>query len=229
MAISDTRIYSIWSNMKRRCRDKNNNHYHNYGGRGITYCEEWEKSTTFIKWAMENGYRDDLTLDRINNDGNYEPDNCRWTTWEVQSSNKVTTVYITYKGITHTIKDWGKITKLPYSTISYRYNRNLPPEEILAPKQRLPRLITYKGKTKSLAEWARDIGISPETLAYRIDSGKPLKEAFQKQIYKKLVIKGVSHTVAEWAEISGISYQLIMTRLKQGKSPEEAVFTPIQR
>lgn len=83
-----TRIYKIYYSMKSRCNNTKSKHYKNYGGRGIEICSEWLNDfNKFHKWALENGYSDNLTIDRINNDGNYEPNNCRWTTRNVQSRN----------------------------------------------------------------------------------------------------------------------------------------------
>lgn len=82
-----SRVYSCWSCMMQRCKNPNQKHYANYGGRGIKVCREWHDASTFIKWALAHGYRDDLTLDRINNDGNYTPPNCRWSTRKEQAKN----------------------------------------------------------------------------------------------------------------------------------------------
>ena len=83
------RLQSIYHGMKLRCNNPNHEAYHNYGGRGITVCEEWKKgSKDFIKWALANGYEEHLTLDRIDNDGNYEPSNCRWITHREQCTNR---------------------------------------------------------------------------------------------------------------------------------------------
>jgi len=86
--MSRTRLYACWTNMKSRCDNPNSQFYERYGGRGITYCKEWKKFEPFMEWALANGYSDSLTLDRIDNDGNYSPDNCKWSTQQEQAINK---------------------------------------------------------------------------------------------------------------------------------------------
>lgn len=93
--MAKTRLWNIWCGMKDRCYRKNNQDYSHYGGRGITVCEEWrEDFQKFSDWSMANGYAENLTIDRINTDGNYEPSNCRWATRKEQTRNRRNTVKI---------------------------------------------------------------------------------------------------------------------------------------
>ena len=85
---SHTKLHQVWIGIRQRCRNLNYKHYKNYGGRGISVCNEWDNYEFFKTWAIENKYKEGLTIDRINNDGNYEPDNCRWTTYKVQANNR---------------------------------------------------------------------------------------------------------------------------------------------
>ena len=86
--MSRTRIYRIWADMKQRCDNPHNAFYHRYGGRGISYVPEWIDFYEFYKWAASSGYREDLTIDRIDNNKGYSPDNCKWSTQKEQALNK---------------------------------------------------------------------------------------------------------------------------------------------
>lgn len=86
--MAHTRIYQCWSDMKQRCDNPHNQFYYRYGGRGIKICDEWRDFPTFCSWALSHGYREDLTIERIDNDGDYCPDNCKWATQQEQSLNK---------------------------------------------------------------------------------------------------------------------------------------------
>lgn len=118
---SRTRLYHIWRGMLVRCYNPNDSGYKYYGGRGITMCDEWKNDVNaFSKWAMSNGYRDDLTIDRIDVNGNYEPSNCRWATIKEQENNRRNNHFVTYKGETHTIAEWSEIIGMNHQTL---YNR----------------------------------------------------------------------------------------------------------
>ena len=103
--MADTKLHETWRQMRSRCNNPKSKHYPNYGGRGISVSSEWDIFENFMEWSLANGYADDLSIDRIDNDGNYEPGNCRWTTALVQMNNRRNTVYVTYKGETKPLKD----------------------------------------------------------------------------------------------------------------------------
>mgnify|MGYP006976626162 CR=1 FL=1 len=130
--MSYTRVYHIWSGIKSRCCCPTCSIYCNYGGRGITICDEWKNSPdSFCKWALENGYSDDLTIDRINNDGNYEPSNCRWATYKQQSRNRRNNHLLTLNEETKTIVEWSEIVGIKADTIWRRIRNGMSIEKAL--------------------------------------------------------------------------------------------------
>lgn len=110
-------LYWAWTAMKQRCNNPNAQAYHNYGGRGITYCEEWNEFDPFCYWALENGYKKGLQLDRIDNDGNYEPGNCRWTTRTINTQNRRATHWLTVNGEKKCVSEWARVTNVNKITI----------------------------------------------------------------------------------------------------------------
>lgn len=121
---SGTRLYGIWAGMKARCHNKNSADYKNWGGRGIKVCDEWRYSfEAFYQWATENGYDENLTIDRINNNDGYNPQNCKWSTAKEQSRNRRSNIDITIGNTTKTLTEWCEIFNLPYSRVNMRYNR----------------------------------------------------------------------------------------------------------
>lgn len=123
--MSHTRPYEIWQGMKKRCYNPHDARYDRYGGRGITVCDEWRNDFgVFYKWALENGYADNLTIDRIDNDKGYSPDNCRWADAETQCRNRVSNINITIGNATKTLTEWCEIFELDYPTIHARYKHD---------------------------------------------------------------------------------------------------------
>ena len=122
--LSYTPLYGVWNCMKKRCENENDNYYQDYGGRGIRICDEWHDFKNFNDWAVTSGYSDGLTIDRINNDGDYSPNNCRWADAITQANNRRSCRYITYAGNTHTIAEWARLFNISYFTLWGRINRN---------------------------------------------------------------------------------------------------------
>ena len=124
-----SRLYNVWSSMKARCCNPNNNRYKNYGGRGIKVCDEWKNDfMNFHNWAMQNGYdetalRGKCTIDRINVNGNYCPENCRWVTMGVQLKNTTQNRMLTYKGMTKPFKEWSDELGINYHSLYTRLEK----------------------------------------------------------------------------------------------------------
>lgn len=120
------RLYNVWASMKRRCYTPNECSYKNYGGRGIKICDEWKDDySAFEKWAYANGYDEnakirECTIDRIDYNGNYEPSNCRWATWDEQQANRRDIVIIHYNGKDYTMQELSKILGVNYGTLYHR-------------------------------------------------------------------------------------------------------------
>jgi len=126
-----TRLYGLWKSMKTRCYIKSHKGYKEYGGRGIKVCEEWHNFKNFYKWASLNGYKDNLSIDRIDNNKGYEPSNCRWITLKQQQYNKRNNHYLTFCGITKTLTEWANEYNLQPKTIESRLKRGWQTEKAI--------------------------------------------------------------------------------------------------
>lgn len=134
---SRTPLYQVWRDIKKRCLNKTSSDYHNYGGRGISICNEWKNSfESFYKWAIKSGYSNNLTIDRIDNSGDYCPENCRWVSRQIQCNNTRRNHFITYNGETHTLSDWCKILGLNYYTVRRRFHTGCTSAEKILSKER---------------------------------------------------------------------------------------------
>lgn len=128
-----TRLQRIYHTMISRCTNINSTGYNNYGGRGISVCHQWLNSyMDFKQWALANGYVDNLSIDRIDTNGDYEPNNCRWSTKAEQNNNKRNHILITLNGRTQNAKQWADELGVCYSTVVSRYHKGLPAKDILA-------------------------------------------------------------------------------------------------
>lgn len=128
---SKERLYGIWKGMLSRCNNASNTNYKDYGGRGIEVCPDWFAFKSFKDWSLSHGYQEDLTIDRVNVDGNYEPSNCRWVDIETQANNKRNTVRVTYNGVTKSITEWSKQYNMPRATLYERLKNGWDIEKAL--------------------------------------------------------------------------------------------------
>lgn len=121
---SQERLYNIWVHMKKRCHLPKDKDFPNYGGRGISVCEEWKNSyDVFAHWAKSNGYEANLTIDRIDNDKGYSPENCRWVTRESNNSNKRNVINISVNDTTDTLTGWANRINVPRKRLYKRYSK----------------------------------------------------------------------------------------------------------
>lgn len=130
--------------MKDRCNNPNCHAYDRYGGRGISVCEEWNSFDPFYEWAMEYGYTDSLTIDRVDVDGDYTPTNCRWSTYIEQNNNKRNNHYLELNGEKRSVQEWSRITGIPRTTINNRIRRGWPTERVLS--ESIQTKFRHKGK-----------------------------------------------------------------------------------
>ena len=169
--MNDKRLYTIWRDMKRRCSDPEREEYENYGARGIKVCNEWLTNFhAFYNWAINSGYNDTLTIERIDVNGNYEPTNCKWATREEQANNKRDNHFLTYNGKTQTVSQWSRELNISISTILRRIEHGMSDEEVLTTTKGcgVKRGKTYQGQTKTLRQWAEYTGIPYRVLCRRV-------------------------------------------------------------
>lgn len=127
-----TRLFNIWVNMRQRCYNSKIPEFHLWGGKGVAVCDEWRNDfKTFYDWAMSNGYTDELTIDRIDNNGNYEPSNCRWVTAKAQAMNLSSNHKITINGKTKTLCEWLEVAPITASTYHKRKKKGMNDKDAL--------------------------------------------------------------------------------------------------
>lgn len=173
------RLYEIWVNMRSRCNNPNDNSYKNYGGRGIEICTEWDEFLNFEKWSLENGYDELLTIDRINNDGGYSPDNCRWVDVKVQANNTRLNVRTKINGINRTLAQHAEKHNVNYFTLFYRYSNGLRDKDLIQPNRKRRIKVNLSGEVRNLKEWSRIKGINYGTLQHRYSRGLRGEELFK--------------------------------------------------
>ena len=178
------RILKIRTGMISRCTKTYNTSYHNYGGRGIKVCEEWmHDRETFYRWAIKNGYKEGLQLDRINTNGDYEPSNCRWVTSKQNNNNRRDNIPYTMNGETHTLSEWCDIYNVPFDRVRQRV-RTLGwdlEKALRASNKRDIKYATINGITKPIYQWADEAGVNRETVRQRLAHGYSVEDALRNE------------------------------------------------
>lgn len=185
---SYSRLYRIFANMKTRCTNPNTSSWENYGGRGITLCDEWMKFETFKQWATTNGYSDDLSIDRIDNDKGYYPENCRWATRVEQNSNTRNNIFIYHNGEKLTLKQFSETTDVDYKTMQMRYKSgvrgNMELSKPVDPDYKCNKFL-FKGEWTTFTELSLKYDIHRATLYSRYERGLRDDEILHKRYMRK--------------------------------------------
>ena len=184
------KLYDVWTKMKSRCYDLKAPSYKNYGARGISICYEWKEDFyKFYNWSLDNGYSDDLTIDRIDVNGNYCPENCRWVNMKIQQNNKRNNHLITYNNQTKTMQEWADNFNLNITTISERIKSGCDLEHLFLSiedykeykkitMQENGKYITYNNETHTITDWAKKYGMTRGCLKQRLNRDKsPIDKA----------------------------------------------------
>lgn len=236
------RLRGIYTGMLCRCNNPKHHTYPNYGGRGIKVCDEWETNPqSFNDWAVENGYDDTLTIDRIDNYDGYKPSNCRWITREENSSHHRAAKLVTVNGITHTLPQWCAVIGLEEHRLTTMYKRKGESAVIklisdylnkgIEPKSTKRINITVDGVTKTAAKWSKYLGVEKGYIQqYYYLNGKiatvqrikeimtdPSSYKYIKHNKRNITIDGVTKHITEWCDELGLSREAVISRYKRNK------------
>jgi len=168
--------YKTWSHMIDRCHNPKCKLYPRYGGRGISVCDRWHNS--FLTFLADIGHRPTPkhSIDRIDNDGNYEPGNCRWATYKEQNQNMRGNHIILFHGRSQCLQAWADEAGLKRGCLRNRLNSGIPMEQAMQTAHRRMRLVECGGKIQSISQWARETGISERTISRRLANGWTAQE-----------------------------------------------------
>ena len=176
-----TRLGRIYHNMKTRCNNPKYDKYQYYGGKGIGICEDWANSyKAFEEWALANGYNDELTLDRVDVNGDYTPENCQWVSRKDQANNRTSNRMITYNGETKSLQRWADEIGMNYHTLSERIDAGWSVHDAMTKPvdtRFLPTPITYNGITQSGSAWSHALGLSDNAVRNRLMRGWTVEQA----------------------------------------------------
>lgn len=173
------RLFMVWMGIKYRCENDNSRQYDHYGGRGIKLCDEWHEYATFKEWALQTGYdvtapKGECTLDRIDVNGDYCPDNCRWADIKTQANNRTNTVYVEDNGEMIPLEFFAEKYGILSATVKKRIDLGMDP---MGSDSNHWRYITFNGETHCIKEWAEIVGLRRHTLEERLRRGWTIERA----------------------------------------------------
>ena len=202
--LSGTKLYRIWADMLQRCKNPKSTNYKYYGARGIRVCEEWKVFINFYNWAMSAGYEKGLSIDRIDVNGNYEPNNCRWVTREQQDNNRRDSIKELINGEELTLAQIARKYKVSYAMVLHRYRVGDRGSKLIEPKkqgikrdgteiQRLPTKLTYEKAAE--IKW---LGLNKKMTQKEIASRYGVTQVMVSAIKLERVYKGLEPVMPDW-------------------------------
>lgn len=222
------RLRSIYNGMRLRCYNENSINYKYYGGKGVTICDEWLLSfENFFDWAINNGYNENLTIDRTDSEKEYSPDNCKWSTKKEQAYNRGMSVKLTLNERTMYMTEWAEELEIDKKILSWRYNNGWSDEEILSrPRDYKESKLLLNGETHSMSEWSRITGIKVATISDRMKKGWSVEDALTKSPNDrkiKITHNKETRTLTEWAKMLDVPKTRLSNRYSRGWSDEEII------
>lgn len=193
--MSNSRIFGIWAGMIARCYSPGDYHYKWYGARGIDICDEWRDCfQNFYDWSIKNGYDESKSIDRIDNNKGYCPNNCRWASYKEQMRNTSRNHMICYDNQERCLTEWAEIAGIPESTFRSRMKRGWSMERIMnTPLTRYSTgtiLVTYGEKTMTIHEWSKLTGIPTKAIKYRLGAGWDVGYALYEPVNNRRIYAG---------------------------------------
>jgi hypothetical protein len=232
--------YSVWVGMIQRCENPEATFYSRYGGRGISVCRRWRWS--YVAFLHDMGRRpgNEFSIERIDNSGNYEPENCRWAIRLEQCRNRRSNNTITAFDETRCVIDWALDLKCDPSTITARIKRGwLPEDAVSVPAVTYEKhAITFGKETLSAAGWSKRTGIRATTIVHRLNHGWSVEEAIYsepgfhgvgRKVSKLITARGLTLSIDDWAKRLGVGRTTIEARLERGWSEDCAVSEPVTK
>ena len=213
-----------WAYMMSRCYNNIDPAYGNYGGRGIKVCERWHDYHNFAQDVGEKPQG--MSLDRMDNEGNYSPENVRWADPVTQGNNRRTNRFVEMDGRRQTVAQWAREYRVDAAVVHARIKLGWPFLEALTTPLRERQEIVYQGEKKSIVDLARQYDLPVNTTKYRLANGIPLDQSTDRT--RKLCVNGETHSLFEWSIIKGINIQTIRSRLSQGWDVVDALNTPVR-
>lgn len=218
-------LKNVWNNIKYRCNNPKDKHYEWYGAKGVKVYDDWLDIKlgfyNFYNWAINNGYEEGLSIDRVEVDGNYEPSNCEWVTHEVQCNNKTTNILITIRNKTQTMAEWAKDCNIPYDKFTKRYYSGTRGKALLEPFTEYfsNTIINVDGIAHTSKEWAQIIGITDGSFKKRYDKGDRGPRLIRSPESNKPIVTEVNGELLKISQIGkkyNFTYGQIKERYKKG-------------